>query len=101
MHWPALRRINALDSHLRHVLGIPIQRDRDVRMRVIHFVEEGGSRREAAEQLEVNVSSAIRWVQRFRGNGTSKPMPRGGVLRHWSSTRGRSSPPSASNRTSR
>jgi hypothetical protein len=24
MHWAALRRINALDSHLRRVLGIPI-----------------------------------------------------------------------------
>ena len=24
MHWPALRRINALDSHFRRVLGIPI-----------------------------------------------------------------------------
>jgi hypothetical protein len=33
MHWPALRRINALDSqdsHLRHVLGIPIHCCRDV-----------------------------------------------------------------------
>src|SRR6202047_3572878 len=26
MHWAALRRINALDSHLRRVLGIPIDR---------------------------------------------------------------------------
>src|ERR1700693_1857633 len=30
MHWPALRRINALDSHLRRVLGIPIHAGRDV-----------------------------------------------------------------------
>src|SRR5580700_5827792 len=30
MHWPALRRINALDSHLRRVLGIPIHCGRDV-----------------------------------------------------------------------
>src|SRR5580692_7028118 len=30
MHWPALRRINALDSHLRGVLGIPIHCGRDV-----------------------------------------------------------------------
>jgi transposase len=50
----------------------------ELRMRVIDFVEEGGSRREAAEQFEVSVSSAIRWVQRFRENGTSEPMPRGG-----------------------
>jgi transposase len=50
----------------------------ELRMRVIDFVEEGGSRREAAEQFEVSVSSAIRWVQRFRENGTSEPMARGG-----------------------
>ena len=30
MHWEALRRINALDSHLRRVLGIPIHCGRDV-----------------------------------------------------------------------
>jgi hypothetical protein len=30
MHWPALRRINALDSLLRGVLGIPIHSGRDV-----------------------------------------------------------------------
>jgi len=30
MHWPALRRINALDSHLQRVLGIPIHCGRDV-----------------------------------------------------------------------
>jgi transposase len=47
-------------------------------MRVIDFVEEGGSRREAAEQFEVSVSSAIRWVQRFRENGASEAMLRGG-----------------------
>src|ERR1700686_4639571 len=45
---------------------------------VIEFVEEGGSRREAAEQFDVGVSSAIRWVQRFRENGTFEPMPSGG-----------------------
>src|ERR1700731_720567 len=50
----------------------------ELRTRVIDFVEEGGSRREAAEQFDVSVSSAIRWVQRFRENGTCEPMPRGG-----------------------
>jgi transposase len=50
----------------------------ELRMRVIDFVEEGGSRREAAEQFEVSVSSAIRWVQRFREDGTCESMPRGG-----------------------
>jgi hypothetical protein len=29
-HWPILRRINALDSHLRQPLGIPIHSGRDV-----------------------------------------------------------------------
>ena len=41
----------------------------ELRMRVIHFVEGGGSRREAAEEFEVSASSAIRWVQRFREDG--------------------------------
>src|SRR5947209_16003885 len=50
----------------------------ELRMRVIEFVEGGGSRREAAEQFDVSVSSAIRWVQRFRDDGTCEPIPRGG-----------------------
>src|SRR4029077_15664336 len=50
----------------------------ELRTRVIDFVEGGGSRRGAAEQFEVSVSSAIRWVQRFREAGTCEPMPRGG-----------------------
>jgi transposase len=41
----------------------------ELRTRVIDFVEGGGSRRGAAEQFEVSVSSAIRWVQRFREDG--------------------------------
>src|ERR671923_2296617 len=50
----------------------------ELRVRIIRLVEAGGSRREAAEQFDVSVSSAIRWVQRFRDDGTSEPMPRGG-----------------------
>ena len=50
----------------------------ELRTRVIGFVEGGGSRRGAADQFEVSVSSAIRWVQRFREDGTCEPMPRGG-----------------------
>ena len=50
----------------------------ELRMRVIHFVEGGGSRREAAEEFEVSASSAIRWVQRFREDGSCEPIPRGG-----------------------
>ena len=50
----------------------------ELRVRVIRFVEGGGSRREAAEQFDVSVSSAIRWVQHFREDGTCEPIPRGG-----------------------
>ena len=50
----------------------------ELRVRVIDFVEGGGSRRGAAEQFEVSVSSAIRWMQRFREDGTCESMPRGG-----------------------
>ena len=50
----------------------------ELRVRVIRLVEEGASRREAAEQFDVSVSSAIRWMQRFRDDGTCEPMPRGG-----------------------
>ena len=50
----------------------------ELRVRVIRFVQGGGSRREAAEQFDVSVSSAIRWVQRFRDEGTCEPIPRGG-----------------------
>jgi transposase len=51
----------------------------ELRLRVIDFVGKGGSRRGAAEQFEVSVSSAIRWVQHFREDGTCEPMPRGGT----------------------
>ena len=50
----------------------------ELRRRVISFVEAGGSRREAAEQFDIGVSSAIRCMQRFREDGTCEPMPRGG-----------------------
>src|SRR5215470_17508404 len=40
----------------------------------------GGSRREAAEQFDVSVSSAIRWLQHFRNDGRFEPMPSGGSV---------------------
>ena len=49
-----------------------------LRVRVIRFVESGGSRREAAEEFEIGVSSAIRWMQRFCEDGSCEPMRRGG-----------------------
>jgi transposase len=50
----------------------------DLRERVIGAVEAGASRREAAEEFEISVSSAIRWVQRWREERSSEPKPRGG-----------------------
>ena len=50
----------------------------DLRVRVIEFVEAGESQRDAAEHFQVSASSAIRWLQRFREDGTSEPMLRGG-----------------------
>jgi transposase len=47
----------------------------EMRVRVIGLVEAGTSRREAAEQLEISASSAIRWMQRWSG-----PKPRGGSV---------------------
>jgi transposase len=41
------------------------------------FVEAGGSRREIAEQFDVSISSAIGWLQHFRNDGRSDPMPGG------------------------
>ena len=50
----------------------------DLRERVIGTVESGASRREAADLFEISISSAIRWVQRWREEGSSEPKPRGG-----------------------
>jgi transposase len=50
----------------------------DLRERVIDAVEEGASRREAAERLDVSASSAIRWLQSWRKEGVRAPKPRGG-----------------------
>ena len=58
----------------------------ELRRRVIDFVEAGGSRREAAEQFDIGVSSAIRWMQRFCEDGTCEPVTSGSQplwRRHW------------------
>src|SRR5215471_3014563 len=52
----------------------------ELRRRVIGFVEAGGSRREAAEQFDIGVSSAIRWVQQFQSEGITEPKPCGGSI---------------------
>jgi transposase len=52
----------------------------DLRERVIETVETGASRREAAERFEVSVSSAIKWLQRWRESKSATPKPRGGSV---------------------
>jgi len=59
----------------------------DLRERVIGTVEAGSSRREAADLFEISVSSAIRWVKRWREEGSSEPKPRGAAVLSWTSTR--------------
>ena len=48
----------------------------DLRERVIQAVEGGMSRRAAAERFGVGVSTAIKWVQKWRttGNWSARPM---------------------------
>jgi transposase len=52
----------------------------DLRERVIGAVETGASRREAAERFEVSVSSAVKWLQRWRERKSAAPKPRGGSI---------------------
>lgn len=43
----------------------------DLRERVVEAVEKGGlSRHQAAARFDVSVSSAIRWVERYRSRGS-------------------------------
>lgn len=51
----------------------------DLRERVVGAVETGGlSRRQAASQFGVGISTVINWVRRFRGTGSVKPGKMGG-----------------------
>ena len=51
----------------------------DLRERVVAAVETGGmSRRQAAEQFGVGVSTAINWVRRLRETGSVAPGQMGG-----------------------
>ena len=52
----------------------------DLRERIIEAVETGASRREAAERFEVSVSSAVKWLQRWRESRSAVPKPRGGSI---------------------
>ena len=50
----------------------------DIRMLVIAHVEGGASRREAAEQLDISPSAAVKWVKCFHETGSCAAKPRGG-----------------------
>lgn len=52
----------------------------DMRERVIDAVEAGASRREAAEAFGISVASAVKWMQRWRKEGSAKAKPRGGSI---------------------
>jgi transposase len=55
----------------------------DLRKRVIDAVEGGMSRRAAAERFGIAVSTAIRWVRRWRAVGSDQPRPQGGDKRSY------------------
>ena len=61
-------------------LAMPKAYSGDLRERVIETVASGASRREAAERFEVSVSSAIKWLQRWRERRSAAPKPRGGSV---------------------
>jgi len=50
----------------------------DLRERVVAVVEGGMSRRQAAAQFGVGISTAIRWTRRFRETGSVAPDQTGG-----------------------
>ncbi len=51
----------------------------DLRERVISAVQDSGmSRRQAAAQFNVGVSTVIEWVRRFRQTGSAEPKKMGG-----------------------
>jgi transposase len=53
----------------------------DLRERVVTEIEEGASRREAAERFRVSESSSIRWAKLWQQTGSVRPKPRGGRSR--------------------
>lgn len=57
---------------------MPKPYSRDLRERVVRAVEAGASCHEAAATFEVGVSSAIRWVARWRQTGSVAAKPMGG-----------------------
>src|SRR6266566_5516080 len=68
-----------IDSPFRG-LAMPKAYSGDLRERVIEAVEMGASRREAAERFEVSVSTAVKWLQRWRHKKSAAPKARGGSV---------------------
>ena len=59
---------------------MPKSYSQDLRERVIEAVELGTSRHEAADRFEVSVSSAVKWLQRWRESKSAAAKPRGGSV---------------------
>ena len=57
---------------------MPKPYSQDLRERVVRAVEMGASCHEAAAAFEIGVSSAIRWVARWRQTGLAAAKPMGG-----------------------
>jgi transposase len=50
----------------------------DLRLRVVNAIDDGLSRRSAANKFDVSIASAVRWHQRYRETGHVHPKPIGG-----------------------
>lgn len=59
---------------------MPYPYSTDFRQRVISWVEDGDSRRGAADQFEISPSAAIKWFQRWLDTGSAEAKPRGGSV---------------------
>jgi transposase len=71
----------------------------DLRVRVVEAVDEGATRHEAAERFGVSVSSAVRWHQAWRHEGTIEAKRYGGSAHLWRITPRKFLPSSRNNRT--
>jgi transposase len=60
---------------------MPAPYSQDLRERVIGFLALGGSARAASVRFDVSISSAIRWAQRWRAEGHTRPRAMGGDRR--------------------
>ncbi len=57
---------------------MPHPLSRDLRKRLVAFVEAGHSRHEAAERFDTSVSFAVNLMKLWRETGRIEPRPRGG-----------------------